>query len=317
MTASRAFRSDASIRPALRERITRLAGELGYEPSPQISSVMRAFVRRSHPEYRETLAFVGSREPAPSSWDFSLFESARRRAESLGYGMEPFWMRSRRLSFSRLGRLLRDRSIRGVVLLPFLEQAHMHVRLDWPRIASATIGSSLWKPRIHRVQHHHYMGMILALRSIRRLSRGKVGLVLSNLLHSRTQGAYVSPFLTNQSGSSRDLAGCVHRYAKWEATRFRIWLERTKPEVILCAEPADVALVREALPPRWRKAGIACLDVPEGVPDLAGVEQHSGVIAEHAVDLVLGELRLSQFGLPVHPKTMMVEGSWRDGTSLG
>ncbi len=318
MTVSRAFRQGAPVRPSLRERIIETARQMGYEPDPHISSVMRAFVRRGSPHYRETLAFIGDRKPAPATFNALTFQGALSRAEALGYHLEPFWMGEPHLTFSRLNRLLRTRSIRGVLFCPFDLRPRMHVRLDWSRLAVGALGSSLWKPRLNRVQHHHYMGMILALRSIHRLVGDKAGLVLSNLLHTRSQGAYVSSFLTNQADSPRDVLGRIHRYGAWQRERFLAWLERADPEILLCAEPNDVRLAREAIRgrARWRHLGIACLDVSESTPDLAGISQQNTIIGSHAVDLILSEIQHAEFGLPTYPKTLMIEGAWKDGPSL-
>ncbi len=316
MTVSRAFRNDGVIRPAMRERIHRLAAKLGYAPDPHISSVMRAFARQTRPDYRETIAFIGEVVPVPKTFEARFLNGARERAESLGYRIDPFWLQSQRVSFSRLSRQLRNRNVRGLILCPFGNQPHMHARLNWAHFAAVAVGSSLWKPRINRVQHHHYMGMILALRSLRRRIRGKVGLIISTQLHARTQGAYVSSFLTNQSGSSRDLLARVHRYAAWNEAAFRDWMSRTEPKVILCSQIDEAEQVEAILKKSGAPIGLACLNVPVDLPHLAGIDQHNEVIGSHALDLVLTELRHSEFGLPEHPKTLMIEGSWREGTSL-
>ena len=316
MTVSRVFRNNPHVRPQLRERILKLAEQMGYAPDPHISSVMRAFVRRARPDYRETIAFIGDREPLPHTFTNRVFQGALRRTERLGYRLEPFWIRDQRIPFSRLGRLLDNRAIRGLLLCPLGTLPHMHIRFDWPRFAAVAVGSSLWKPRLNRVQCYHYMAMISALRSLHRVSGDKTGLVISNLLHSHSQGTYISSFLTNQSTAPRDLLGRVHRYATWNRERFQTWVDRSEPEVILCAVPDDVIKVREALKPRWKHIGIACLDTSATMPELAGIDQQCDVIGGEAVNLVLNALQHSELGLPEHPKVVMIEGSWRDGTSL-
>lgn len=316
MTVSRAFRTEASVQPQLRQRILELARKMGYAPDPHVSSVMRAFVRRGRPDYRETLGFVGERCPIPCSFGERVFAGARLRAENQGYGLESFWMKEMHLTFARLNRLLRNRNIRGLLLCPFDSSPHMHVRLDWHRYALVAVGSSLWKPRINRAQPHHYMGMILALRSIRRISHGKIAFIISDLLHARSQGAYVSSFLTNQAASPRDLLSRIYRHTTWDPKRVREWLERVEPDVILCAEPTYVSQLRDTLTPRHKKIGIACLDVWNNMPDVAGIDQHSEIIGAQAVDSLLNAMQLGEWGVPEHPRTLMLEGSWRDGDSL-
>jgi len=207
------------------------------------------------------------------------------------------------------------RGIRGLIIGPPHFHAHAHIRLDWSQFAAVTIGSSLWKPRINRVQHHHYMGMILALRNLRRLGRKRVALILPEILNARTQGSYVACFLANQSGKSQDLAQRIHLYSTWEDDRFQQLMKRIKPDAVLCGQIDDVPRIQSILG-NSNETGIACLNVFPGTPDIAGIDQHYKLIGGRAVDLIIGELQHGAFSLPASPISTMVEGTWQDGASL-
>ncbi len=224
MTVSRAFRDDAYVRDDLRKRILALAKTMGYTPDPRISSFMQNFVRRSKSGYHETLAFlqygyVGPSSPNPTSPFLNLFyEGARQRAESLGY----------RLSIFRDG-------LNSSVPTGAHSPASGHQRVDHRTspnyICIATFGSTglftrslplavrCGSPRLNRVQSHHYMDLVQALRNLRRMGRTRVVLVLDFLLHSRNQGAYFASFLANQAAKSRDLNARIYLYRTWEEER--------------------------------------------------------------------------------------------------
>jgi DNA-binding LacI/PurR family transcriptional regulator len=314
MTVSRAFRKDAAVRPELRARILKLAEEMGYAPDPRITSVMGAFVRRSQPTYRETLAYIGPRVDESNVFMSRFYQGTVNRAAELGYHVEAFSLKEKGMMFSRLDRTLHSRNIRGLIIGPTISQAHGHARLNWVRYAAVTVGSSLWKPRLNRVQTHHYMGMILALRTVRLYGSKKSGLVISSLMNARSQGSYVASFLTNQTGSPKELLQRVHCYTRWDESRFLAWLKQTKPDVIICDNIFDPRRMVEHSE-RYHFS-LVFLDVSAETPEFAGIDQHYEVIGANTVDLVLSELRNRNFGLPEHPKTVMIEGSWRDGASF-
>lgn len=48
----------------------------------------------------------------------------------------------------------------------------------------------------------------------------------------------------------------------------------------------------------------------------AGVNQHAKVIGAAAVDLVNGQLQRNEFGIPAHPKLVLIKGEWVDGETV-
>jgi DNA-binding LacI/PurR family transcriptional regulator len=310
MTVSRAFRKHAAVRPDLRARILELAKEMGYSPDPRITSVMGALVRRTQPAYRESLAYIGYRHDDANVFMNRFQEGAVKRATNLGYHVDQIWLKEKGMIFSRLDRLLRTRNIRGLIIGPTINQAHGHIRLNWDNYAAVTVGSSLWKPRLNRVQHHHYMGMILTLRTVRQHRARKIGLVISALMNARSQGSYVASFLTNQSGAPGELLSRVFCYKQWNEGSFLAWLKKTKPDFIICSHlGAPQSMENYSAQYGFRSV---YLDVSAETPQYAGIDQHYEVIGSHTVDLVLSELQHRAYGLPTHPKTVMIEGSWRD-----
>ncbi len=275
---------------------------------------MGAFVRRSSPTYRETLAYLLHPFSENNVFMSRFYEGSVKRATDFGYHPEIIWLKEKTSSFSRLEKMFRMRNIRGLIIGPTVSQPHGHIRLTWSRYAVAAVGSSLWKPRINRVQHHHYMAMILALRKIRKQGGKRIGFIISSLMNARTQGTYVASFLANQTGVIADLASQVHRYTNWEERRFLTWLKQTKPDVVICSFLDEARWIHDHF--KRGRFRLVCLDVATETPEFAGIDQHYDILGSHTVDLVLSELQRREFGLPDHPQTIMIEGSWRDGLSF-
>ena len=48
----------------------------------------------------------------------------------------------------------------------------------------------------------------------------------------------------------------------------------------------------------------------------AGIDQQAKEVGAATVDLVVTQLQNNEFGLPKHPKTMNIDGIWREGNTL-
>jgi len=102
----------------------------------------------------------------------------------------------------------------------------------------------------------------------------------------------------------------------WDEKTFRAWLFKHRPEAVI-SHAAVVAM-------DIRRFG---LRVPEDVAVVtllwtaeraycAGVNQHAEMIGAAAVDLVNGQLQRNEFGIPAHPKLVLINGEWVDGETV-
>ncbi len=61
--------------------------------------------------------------------------------------------------------------------------------------------------------------------------------------------------------------------------------------------------------------GLACLVRQPGA-SVAGVDEKNEVIGASAVEWVASQIVRNEYGVPVHPKLIMIEGAWANGTTL-
>jgi len=93
---------------------------------------------------------------------------------------------------------------------------------------------------------------------------------------------------------------------------FRRWHARWKPEALVTLygherkwlEAMDVAVPREM--------GLAYVIRPPGSV-CAGIDDRYGEIGAAAVELAASKIAFNQFGVPDHPKLLLIEGKWIDG----
>src|ERR1043166_871971 len=117
-TVSMALRNHPALRPETRERVQRIAREMGYRPNPMVATLMTQVRRRKRIEQRTTLAWItswptrnGWRESSPLFADY--FAGASDRAHELGYQLEEIWAKEKGMTGRRLTGILQARNIRG------------------------------------------------------------------------------------------------------------------------------------------------------------------------------------------------------------
>ncbi len=314
-TASLAMRNSPHLAAATRERVQKLAQEHGYHSDPVVVTLMNQLRISRKVRAVEKLAYITSwraRENLKKDPnDLAYFEGATQRALSLGYEVEKFWAKEPGLTQARLSRILHARGIRGVVIAP-LQVARGHVSLDWQYFAASTMTETLVKPELHRSMHYHYRATIMAMRRLRQHGYRRVGYANLTFQDNLSNNAWLAGYLV-QNHQHPDDAVPPLMLANWNKAAFREWLTRHRVEAVICnaLEPLETLLDLGIKVPE--EIGYARLDlVSEGSP-WSGIDQLPNEIGAAAIDLVVSQLQNNEVGLPVNPKTQMVNGIWRDG----
>ena len=151
-TVSLAMRKHPSIPAATRERILKIADELGYRPDPMMSALSAYRREIRAPKYRATIAWLtnfAGRDEWKQYYSFrEIFDGANERAAQLGYKLDPFWLREAGMTVERATRVLTARNISGLLIAP-QGRSHARLRLDWSRFSSVAIGYTLTRPELH------------------------------------------------------------------------------------------------------------------------------------------------------------------------
>jgi LacI family transcriptional regulator len=316
MTVSLALRNHPRITAETRERIQRIARDLGYRPDPEIAKLM-AHLRRTRPStHRSTIALLTA-AGRPEPWRFNrhfakFYEGAVRRADEMGYKLEEFWLKQPGLTGRRLTKILHTRSIEGLLIGPYARPS-AHLSLDLAQFAAAEYGQNVWRPRLHRADHNQFQGVLLAIRQLRRLRYRRIGLVVLEGYDRRVMHAWEGAYLFCQQRIARPdrLPALVTRTVDFSF--FARWFEKHRPEAVIAShlEVKDwLARLGVRLP---QDAGFAYLDWLDESNACAGINQHYDQIAAAAVDLVVGQLRRNERGAPAFPKLVLIEGDWVDG----
>ena len=314
---SMALRHHPRIPVATRERIQAIAEKLGWKPNPLLAEAMSAIRAGQPPTEHVTLAWVTT-YPERDAWKEShffrrLYDGCKARAERAGYKLEHFWLGDARGSVSRLGDILYNRGINGVIVAPLPNPGGL--ALPWKHFAAATIGYSLTAPRLHRAVDNHSASVRAAVLRLLGAGCGRIGFVVSRSFDRRVQGLWAGSYLwqTNESGIFDP--SLLHRPEELDETLFIRWVRDVKPDAIISID--------RRIPDWLRGAGIrapddlayANLDLAGPDTGIAGVYQDPEAIGAGAVDMVAGQLLRHERGLPEKPRTTIIDGRWCNGNS--
>lgn len=323
MTVSLALRGHAKISAATRDRIRALAEKMGYRPNPLVQTLM-ANLRSTRPaNYHSTIAWVTA-FPTRDGWSSHCVhrhyhQGAVSHAAALGYKIETFWALAPRMTGAALTRMLRARGIRGVIIPPVADPG-TRLDIDWTHFSCATIGYSFTEPRLHRAAANLREGMTRALAECERRGFKRIGFALPAKTDARVNHSWLAGYLAWQQFIPKNNRLPPLIALSPLENHLPAWLKTHRPEVIISPNfeflewlpelgkrvPEDISLVTLSYPD----------DEDASVAHISGINQNNITIGEAAVDLVVSQLQHNDTGIPDHPRVMLIDGFWNEGTTL-
>lgn len=323
-TVSLALRNHPSLPEKTRARIRRIASEQGYRQDPLVSSLMAQLRTARTRRPVERIAYLTTWDTRDgwrkSANENNYFLGACARAEKLGYLIEHIWAREPGLTTARLGRILYTRAMRGIILAPFA-RPRSHIRMSWEHFSAATISHTLMRPVMHRVSNGHYGSMLLALHHLHRRGYRRIGFATRREQSERVAGGWLSALLIHQHGiPARDrvppLLSPVPTDSGMDADAFARWYRAHSPDVVVSNLAEPLHLLRGMGLRVPDDVGYASLDLVNRDDPWSGIDQQATEVGAASVDLVVTQLQQNEFGLPRSPKTVYLDGIWRDGDTL-
>lgn len=321
---SLALRDSPRISPETKARVMSLARELDYEPDARIVHLMRHL--RKPRDVREQACFgVISFYDSPRPWETSrhlssIYEGMQRRSRELGYRLEPLWLRAPGMTYRRFGGIIETRGIDGLLCFgsPDFNQ-------DFPAElgghAVVTVGLSIRTP-LHRVTSHFYNDTLHALNQVHALGYRRPGLVLGTHEDNRSAYAHSGAYL----GWCEHILGGrgtlpVLRLREVEEPALTHWLVENRPDVVVFVHlPEMIARFRAVLRRLQigipKNLGVVVLSHEVEGSGFSGLQQNQRLMGSWAVELLAARLANRDLGIPVNPRTEMVESEWINGDSL-
>ena len=319
-SVSLALRGASQVSPALRERVTAAASELGYRPNPTIAALMRSIRAKSGVPRLTTLALVVPlRKPdwlGKHRYMAEIAEGVKARCATLGFGYEQFITPFDRPISGSMGRVIKARGVDGVIIGPQYE-SDLEIELDFPNLAYVAVGLTFNQVAAHRVTTTTLLNIRHALEHTLALGWSRPGIMLTDrdndLVENMMLGAYLG-FLHRRI--ERPPAPFIFKESEFTKENVLAWVRREGVNAVLCSRAIVATWMREAGINVGKDVAFALLDRPRQSTEFAGVVQQLDHVGGAAV-AVLGELiHSNQRGVPETPRVVEVEGVWQDGPSM-
>jgi len=316
-TVSYALRNDPLASQETRERVQKLAAEMGYKPNPLLAAWMAQ--RRGsrdnggHEVIAYVTAFGRGERWRTSATHLRQFRGALERGRATGYKVEVFDTTPDQMSAKRLSDILTTRGIRGIIVAP-LPAHHGTLELAWDKFAAVSIGYSLAEPLLHRVTVDHYHSMLMTMQKLRMAGARRIGFAFPEDNVLRVDGIWQSVYLLYQAGvpTKSRVPLFMPPAADWKSANFLAWFDKHKPDAIVCGQssPRDWLVARPAVEAQHVRFAQVNFSGDGGAD--CGVDQYHELVGATALDMVAAQLQHNELGVPVNPRVIMTKGRWSD-----
>lgn len=316
-TVSMALRNHPRLPVETRNRIRKIADQLGYRPDPMLTALNAYRDSKRQPGYQATIGWINNwpeRKQLLSIRQFrEYFEGATARAQELGYVIEEFWLQEPGMTPEKLHRILAARNIDTLLIAP--QPFPTCPKLNFLKFSAVVFGYSLQPSTLHVITSHHTHSMNLIMRRVFELGYRRVGLIFAANDDEKAENVcqdgmalatwrwpemtVVKPLL-KQDATDEDLS---------------TWLETERPDAVISHN--SIADRLRAIGYRFPKdVGFVSIDLKSDEKVLSGIYQNDDTIGRMAVDLVVAMLHRGERGLPKVPVRTLVESVWMPGKTL-
>jgi DNA-binding LacI/PurR family transcriptional regulator len=315
MAVSRALRGMPGVSATTAQRIRRIADELGYQPNPLVSSLMRCRRSRRRPDLGLVIGWYGptravSRRGRDSGM-FDLFkqllEGARETCAARGFRLETF--NDPDLKGEALKHILVSRGIRGLILGPRGKMtADIGLAPPYP-FHVVQIGRSRHDPGHDRVVIDSFSAMRRCVRALRAQGCRRIGFIDTVDHQARSEDTWLAAFLLERRPNDCP-ASLKDRQSEPMENFLQAYLQTQRPDGLVVGSPRMAASLRR----HGLQVPYVCL-VRQGQPDtVSGTEANEHQIGAEAARWMIEKILGPQdHALP--PRTIVLGWDWHEGAS--
>lgn len=322
-TVSFALKNHPKISWELRKKVFETAERLGYRNNPYLAAVMKEARTRHKADERGEIALVVNL-PSQRDWyrvseAFEVYHrGAIRRATELGFRIETFYLKSPGMSSARADRILRQRGTQGLILaMPY--RGRRGLEFQWQHYSCVATGSWYEENDFDRICSDQSRNMVLALEGLRKRGYERVGLVLAEQ-HTRCDARgmkWAMGYLGYQMNRPAREHIPILTGADWPPSpqKLQAWLRKWKPQALLTLTGSEEELLAGLGIRVPEDIGLACLVCHAG-SHFAGINPRDDAEGAVTVEQVVAKMARNEYGLPKQSLQILVEGEWKDGTTL-
>jgi DNA-binding LacI/PurR family transcriptional regulator len=312
---SLALRNHPSVGAETRARIQALARREGYTPDPHLAKLMHHLRGRKAPKLTASVCALTTR-PSKSEERFCdlLADGAKRAARAAGFAFHVLHLDAAEMAGERLPRVLRQRGVEGLVLLPMANLEALDTLVNWEDFSVVSATLSVTSPLFDRVVADHFQNNFSLGARLQAEGFRRPGLVIHQH-HDRRCGHSITAAYAWHGAYGGVEAVRAHVCEKVDAAALRAWLKTEKPDVVLAEHDALARQLRETGVIQAGLPLVSCSARPlaDGTFPFAGNYDNPEEIGAAAVAELARKIATGQRGIPERPHTTLVRGKWVDG----
>jgi LacI family transcriptional regulator len=317
-TVSRVLRNVPGHKAETRDKIMKVAKELGYSSHPIMSAVMSSVRFKKTAQFSPIIAEIHCQPwGRKRAWNMEVLRKhVHKQAHNLGYRIEEFSWFNPEMKPQRLMDIIRARGIRGVILEHFMD-SNMDLEVDVSDLAMVSIGGGLRSPQLHKIEVNYFGGLLMAFKKLRAYGYRRLGVALPRFFETmsefKREGAL---HIAHQDMDPDARIPIFHMDDDEPFTGLKPWLDRYNPDCVLGVGRSLEKELKRLGYKFPKDMGFAHLGWHPAYEDLAGVNPSWGTIGETAVNQVVEQLNRNAYGVPEHPLRILIDGTWVDGKSV-
>jgi len=264
---------------------------MGYVRNELFSSMMASMKKGEAGAFTETIALVNgnadefafTNHPTLPKYCMGIREEAKR----LGYAINEFWLRDKRLTAESFVKVLRSRGIRGGIILGHSSGNAFPESFApvWREFYFVSAGIKTCNPSLEMVSADHYAIAYRAAMKAVELGFKRPALVIEEHIDELVEGRFVGGFLRAQLKLSE--ANRIRPFLEADTSdgyekKLSAWLDSNRPDVVLYLLDSTREII-SALPRRGRKIPLIQLERRGFVHDWTGMEQNNDTVGKVAV----------------------------------
>ena len=317
-TVSLALRGDPRCSTNTVEKVSKIAEEMGYRPNPLVKANMANMrLGGGSRQLRSILAYFYDYSRG-SPYELKSFQGGSKRAEELGFVLEPFSYNEPGLSPKRLLQILRNRNVQGI-LLGENDSPVMPIEFKFDEFAVAAIGYTVQEPRVDRIGYDHVENMNQLYQDLQERGYQRVGLAIRADFDDRVGHTFIASYLRYQS--EQNLSDPLEPYVEsknWKQTSFLKWFRANQPDCIVTVGNEIGPWLAKAKIRIPEDLGVFSIwgDLKEEKLDFSHFHVSVNQLARTTIDVISDQLNSNSRGIPQQRRSILIAGEVVDLNSL-
>lgn len=319
MTVSRALRDSDRVTAETRERIKKIAIEMGYNHSSLVSTVMGQLARGRYVDHPTPIMLLLDFKVPPHKLQGpgqQVVDGALKTATSLGFSLDVAWRHEPGMTDHRLNTILEARNIQGLVV-NVVSGPNQTLDLDWSRLVGVTCGARLARPRLlPHVQSDVVQYTRRALQELTARGYERIGFTYHAPSAEILENVQIAVVLEYQRSLAASRVVPLLDITEKGERKIISWYRKHRPDAIFGAFPMVADWLQDEGIRVPEDVGLACHLIGQRDDHISGISQNKGELTSAAVEIVVSNLVNGRFGEHDLPKRTLVGGEWVEGNTL-